>query len=88
MIEHLEERRRFLELYSPWGNYKEHEVEEIKAIEKKLAIEANFGDWVRTPDGDVLICAITDLPIMDSDNYHVVLCDVVIDEPKSLPRKE
>ena len=100
MIKHLEERRRFLELYCPCGNYKEHEVEEIKAIEKKLGFGNDCADcWVRTPEGYILICAVTNLPIMASDDYCVVLRsefdalkkrarDVVIDELKSLLRKE
>jgi len=101
MIEHLEERRRFFELYCEMGEYEEHIEEEIKAIEKKLGIRpSGCGNWLRDPaDGIIKFSAISMLPIMDHDDYVVVLRsefdalkkrarDVVIDELKSLPRKE
>ena len=102
MIEHLKERRRFQELYCPTGEYEEHIEEEIKAIEKKLLGTGRLaGDWFRDPADRKLIIfsAISDLPIRDEDDYVVVFRgeldalkkrarDVVIDQLKSLPRRE
>ena len=75
MDEHLNERRRFLELYCPTGEYEEHIEEEIKAIEKKLLGTGRLaGDWFRDPaDHSVIFSAISDLPIRDEDHYVVVL---------------
>ena len=105
MIEHLEERSRWLELYleklgAPEGQFAKEIDEEIEAIEKKLGIGARDGDWLRDPgDRSIIFSAISKLPIRDEDDYVVVLRseldalkkrarDVVIDQLKSLPRKE
>jgi hypothetical protein len=102
MIEHLKERRRFSELYCASGEYEENIAEEIKTIEKKLLGTGRWaGDWFRDPADSKLIIfsAISDLPIRDEDEYVVVFRselealkkrarDVVIDQLKSLPRKE
>ena len=101
MTEHLKERRRFSELYGSSGECEEHIKEEIKAIEKKLLGTGPWaGDWFRDPaDHSVIFSAISDLPIRDEDDYVVVLQseldalkkragDIVIDQLKSLPRKE
>ena len=101
MDEHLNERRRFSELYCPTGEYEEHIEEEIKAIEKKvLGTGPQAGDWFRDPaDHSVIFSAISDLPIRDEDDYVVVLQseldalkkragDIVIDQLKSLQRKK
>ena len=100
MIEHIEERRRFSELYCATGEYEEHIEEEIKAIEKKLLGTGRWaGDWFRDhSDNSVIFSAISDLPIRDEDEYVVVFRselealkkrarDVIIDQLKSLPRK-
>ncbi|MES0404339.1 MAG: hypothetical protein ABUJ93_12725, partial [Hyphomicrobium sp.] len=71
-------------------------------IEKKLLGTGRWaGDWFRDPADSKLIIfsAISDLPIRDEDEYVVVFRselealkkrarDVVIDQLKSLPRKE
>ena len=101
MIEHIEERRRFSELYCPTGKYEEHIEEEIKAIEKKLLGAGRWaGDWFRDhSNNSVIFSAISDVLIRDEDDYVVVLSseldalkkrarDVVIDQLKSSPRKE
>jgi len=100
MDEHLNERRRFSELYCPTGEYEEHIKEEIVAIEKKLGREGNVELWLRDPAfGYVIFSAISDLPILDDDDFVVVFRselddlkkrarDVVIDQLKSLPKKE
>ena len=105
MIEHIEERRRWLKLYLekldiPEGQYPKEIDVEIEAIEKTLGIGARDGDWFRDPgDRSIIFSAISRLPIRDEDDYVVVLRseldalkkrarDVVIDQLKSLPRKE
>ena len=101
MIEHLEERRRFSELYGSSGECEEHIKEEIKAIEKKLLGTRPWaGDWFRDhSDNSVIFSAISDLPIRDEDEYVVVFRselealkkrarEAVVDQLKSLPRKE
>ena len=79
MIEHLEERRLWLELYlekldKPEGQYPKEIDEEIEAIEKKLLGTGRWaGDWFRDPaDHSVIFSAISDLPIRDEDDYVVV----------------
>jgi hypothetical protein len=100
MIEHLEERRRFSKLYCPTGEYEEHIKEEIVAIEKKLGGGGNVEVWLRDPaDRSVFFSAISDLPIRYEDEFVVIFRselealekrarDVVIDQLKSLPKKE
>ena len=101
MDEHLNELRRFSELYCPTGEYQEHVKEEIKAIEKKLfGTGPRAGDWFRDhSDNSVIFSAISDLPIRDEDEYVVVFRselealkkrarEAVVDQLKSLPRKE
>ena len=100
MNEHLEERRRFSELYCPGDEYEEHIAEEIKTIEKKIGIGTNWLDWLREPGfNHVVFCAVSDLPILYTDEYAVVFRneldalkkrarDVGNDQLMSLPRKE
>jgi hypothetical protein len=100
MTEHLKERRRFADLYCPTEKYEEHVEQEIMAIEKKLGREGNVELWLRDPAfGYVIFSAISDLPILDDDDFVVVFRselddlkkrarDVVIDQLKSLPKKE
>jgi hypothetical protein len=102
MIDFLEERRRFAELYAdePESRYEGPHKEEMEAIEKKLGGGGNVEVWFRDPcDGLVYFSAISHLPIRYEDEFVVVFHselealkksagDVVIDQLRSLTRRE